>query len=66
MTYYSMKSVNRFLRKYHRRSMAETHCYMEKAIFAKLICRKPASRRNEVLAREICHNVRLLTKGARS
>ena len=37
---------------------------MERAIFGvRLRYRKPASRRNEVLAREICHNVRLLAKG---
>ena len=47
--------------------MAETCHYMEDMIFGvRLRCRKPASRRNEVLAREICHNVRLLAKGARS
>ena len=66
MTYYSMKFVNRFRSRYHRRSMAETR-YHEKTIFGeRLRCRKPVSRRNEVLAREICHNVRLLAKGARS
>ena len=67
MTYYSMKFVNRFRSRYHRRSMAETRYYMEKTIFGeRLRCRKPVSRRNEVLAREICHNARLLAKGARS
>ena len=67
MTYYSMKFVNRFRSRYHRRSMAETRYYMEKVIFGeRLRCRKPVSRRNEVLAREICHNARLLAKGARS
>ena len=53
-----------FLSKYHRMSMAETRHHMERAIFGvRLRYRKPASRRNEVLAREICHNVRLLAKG---
>ena len=59
-----MKFVNRFLSRYHRRSMAETR-YHEKTIFGeRLRCRKPVSRRNEVLAREICHNVRLPAKVA--
>ena len=67
MTYYSMRFVNRFRSRYHRMSMAETRHHMEKAIFGeRLRCRKPVSRRNEVPAREICHNVRLLAKGARS
>ncbi len=67
MTHYSMKFVNRFRSRYHRMSMAETRHHMEKAIFGeRLRCRKPVSRRNEVPAREICHNVRLLAKGARS
>ena len=62
-----MKLVNRFLSRCHRRSMAETRHHMEKTIFGeRLRCRKPVSRRNEVPAREICHNARLLAKGARS
>ncbi|MCL5252970.1 MAG: hypothetical protein M1351_02625 [Candidatus Thermoplasmatota archaeon] len=65
MTYYPMKFVNRFRSRYHRRSLAETRCYIEKTIFdERLRCRKPVSKRNEVPAREICHIVRLLAKGA--
>ena len=44
-------------------SMAERRHHMERAIFGvRLRCRKPMSRRNDVLAREICHNVRLFAK----
>ena len=67
MTHCSMKFVNMFRSRYHRRSMAETRCCMEKVIFGEwLRCRKPVSRRNEVLARKSCHNVRLFAKGAGS
>lgn len=45
--------------------MAETWYCMEKTMFGeRLRCRKPMSRRNKVLTREIYHNVRLLAKGA--
>ena len=67
MTYCSIKFVDGLRSRYHRRSMAETRYCMEKTMFGeRLRCRKPVSRRNEVLAREIYHNVRLLAKGARS
>jgi hypothetical protein len=60
-----MKFVNRLLSKYHRWRMAETRCNMEKVIFdERLRCRKPVSRKIEVLVRDICHIVRLLAKGA--
>lgn len=64
MTRFALQFPNRFHARYHRRSAAESRFATEKALFGdRLRCRRPASRRNEVLAREIVHNVRLLTKG---
>jgi len=64
MTRFALQFPNRFGARYHRRSTAESRFATEKALFGdRLRCRRPASRRNEVLAREIVHNVRLLTKG---
>ena len=61
-----MKFVNRFRSRCHRRSMTETRYTEKRIIGERLKCRKPVSRRNEVLAREICHSVRLQAKGAGS
>ena len=64
MTRFALQFPNRFGARYHRRSAAESRFKTEKALFGdRLRCRRPTSRRNEVLAREIVHNVRLLTKG---
>ena len=66
MTRFALQFPNRFGARYHRRSAAESRFATEKGLFGdRLRCRRPASRRNEVLAREIVHNVRLLTKGQR-
>ena len=64
MTRFALQFPNRFRARYHRRSAAESRFATEKGLFGdRLRCRRPTSRRNEVLAREIVHNVRLLTKG---
>ena len=49
MTYYSVKFVNRFRSRYHRRSMAEKPYTEKRIIGERLTCRKPVSMRNEVL-----------------
>jgi transposase len=64
MTRFALQFPNRFRARYHRRSAAESRFATEKALFGdRLRCKRPTSRTNEVLAREIVHNVRLLTKG---
>lgn len=64
MTRFAMQFPNRFKRLYHRRSTSESRNATEKGLFGdRLRTRRPASRRNDALAREIVHNVRLLTKG---
>lgn len=63
MTRFALQFPNRWAARYHRRSAAESRFATEKGLFGdRLRCRRPTSRRNEVLAREIVHNVRLLTK----
>lgn len=62
MTRFGQQFPNRFASVYHRRSTSESRFATEKLLFGdRLRCRRPVSRRNEVLAREIAHNVRLLT-----
>ncbi len=64
MTRFALQFPNRWATRYHRCSAAESRFATEKGLFGdRLRCRRPTSRRNEVLAREIVHNVRLLTKG---
>ena len=64
MTRFALQFPNRWGTRYHRRSATESRFATEKGLFGdRLRCRRPTSRRNEVLAREIAHNVRLLTKG---
>lgn len=64
MTRFALQFPNRFRARYQRRSAAESRFATEKALFGdRLRCHRPTSRRNQVLAREIVHNVRLLTKG---
>ena len=64
MTRFALQFPDRWGARYHRRSAAESRFATEKALFGdRLRCRRPTSRRNEVLAREVVHNVRLLTKG---
>ncbi len=63
MTRFALQSPNRWAARYNRRSAAESRFATEKGLFGdRLRCRRPTIRRNEVLAREIVHNVRLLTK----
>ena len=65
MTRFAMQFPRRFKKLYHRRSTSESRNATDKGLFGdRLRTRRPASRRNDVLAREIVHNVRLLTKGA--
>ncbi len=64
MTRFALQFPNRWSARYHCRSTAESRFATEKGLFGdRLRCRRPTSRRNEVLAREIVHNVRLLTRG---
>jgi len=66
MTRFALRFPNRWGAWYHRRSAAESRFATEKAWFGnRLRCRSPTNWRNEVLAREIVHNVRLLTKEMR-
>jgi len=60
---FALQFPNRFAARYHGRSAAESRFATEKALFGdRLRCRRPASRRNEVPARGIMHNVRLFMK----
>ncbi len=64
MTRFAKQFPNRFKKLYHRRSTSESRNATEKGLFGdRLRTRRPASRRNDALAREIVYNVRLLTKG---
>jgi transposase len=64
MTRFALQFPNRWGTRYHRRSAAESRFATEEVLFGdRLRCRRPTSRRNEVLAREIVHNVKLLTRG---
>jgi len=64
ITRFALQFPKRFQARNHRRNAAESRSPTEKALFGdRLRCRRPTSRRNEVLAREIVHNVRLLTNG---
>ncbi len=64
MTRFAKQFPNRFERLYHRRSTSESRNATEKGLFGdRLRTRRPASRRNDVLARQIVYNRRLLTKG---
>lgn len=64
MTRFAFQLPNRWGARYHRRSAAESRFATEKGLIGdRPQCRRPASRRNEVLARKIAYNVRLLTKG---
>ena len=52
MTRFALQFPNRFGSRYHRRSTAESRFATEKALFGgRLRCRRPSSRRNEVLSR---------------
>lgn len=62
MTRYALNFPNRFQEVYRRRCTAESRFATVKQLFGdRLRCRDRTSRRNSVLAREIVHNVRLVT-----
>lgn len=63
MTRLAQTRPDEFGRVYHRRSTSESRNATEKGLFGdRLRSRKPDSRRNETLARQIVYNARLLTK----
>ena len=64
MNRFAHQFPNRFAAVYHQRSTSESRNATEKLLFGDRVrSRLPVARRNEVLCREVVHNVRLLTKG---